>query len=358
MKVAIACGGTGGHIFPGVAVAEALQGRGHEVVLWLSGREVEGVSLETWKGKVVSVKAAGFPAGVSLRSLVSGARLGLAFLQCVARMRRNPPDVLLAMGSYASVAPALAARMLDVPVVLHEANAIPGRAVTFLARLAAAVAVTFENTRIPLRKGKPVLTGFPVRKDIRGGARLEGLQSGLFTVLVTGGSQGARRLNEVAWQALCRLHSEGVPVQVVHLSGSREEAEVRRVYAQAGVPGVVFGFLKEMGRAYSSADLIIARSGAATCTEIRARAVPALLVPLATSMRGHQEANARAMEKTGGVGVMLESELTKERLADFIRECQRNPARLAGMKKALQAVPVADAAERIADMLEREAGIG
>ena len=138
----MACGGTGGHVFPGLATARELLSRGHEVTLWLTGRDTEQSARKDWDGPVVEVPARGFPSGLSFRSLQTAWKLAQAVGQCRAQMRRSRPDVLLAMGSYASVGPCGAARLLGVPIVLHEANVIPGRAVRLFSRSAAAVAAS------------------------------------------------------------------------------------------------------------------------------------------------------------------------------------------------------------------------
>ena len=147
MKIGIACGGTGGHIFPGLAVAEALRRRGHTVVLWLAGKPGEDLALVGWDGPIVTVYARGVSSHAPRAMIATCFRLVRAVLQCRQSMRRFSPDVLLAMGSYASIGPVLAARWLNIPVVLHEANVIPGRAIRFLSRWAEAVAVGFEETR-------------------------------------------------------------------------------------------------------------------------------------------------------------------------------------------------------------------
>lgn len=358
MNIGIACGGTGGHIFPGLVIAEVLKKRGHNMVLWLAGGDVENTSIKNWDGAVVSVRARGFPAGFSFRSVAVVARLFAVFLQCRKRMKENPPDVLLAMGSYASVGPVLAARNLGVPVVLHEANAIPGRAISLLSRFAAAVALAFEAARQHLRHPKIVFTGFPVRQDLSKGsygqARFEEgvLQPGIFTVLVMGGSQGAHRLNEIASSALSRLYERGIPVQIVHLTGRKDEPVIRQIYEKAGIHHLVFDFLKDMGKAYNCADLAVARSGAATCAEISACTVPALFVPLPSAPRDHQMANARTLGKSGGVDVVAEKNLTVEWLAAYIEECYRNPEKLDRMRDALKTVAVPDAAEKLAELVE------
>jgi len=153
-RIAVSCGGTGGHVFPGLATAQALAERGRQVALWLSGKKVEAPSLAGWSGPVVSVPSEGFPSGFSLRSVrVTGSLLRAVWL-CYRRMRRDPPDALLGMGSYSSVGPVLAARALRVPVVLHEANAVPGRAVLFLSRFADAVAIAFPEPRASSGTGR------------------------------------------------------------------------------------------------------------------------------------------------------------------------------------------------------------
>jgi UDP-N-acetylglucosamine--N-acetylmuramyl-(pentapeptide) pyrophosphoryl-undecaprenol N-acetylglucosamine transferase len=356
MNIAVACGGTGGHVFPGIAAARALTKRGHVVTLWLAGAEAEADSVHGWDGAVEGVRAAGFRTGVSPASVAAAWRLLAAVFICRRRMRRNRPDAVLGMGSYACFGPVLAARSLGVPVVLHEANAIPGRAVRLLAPLARAVAVAFAAAAEHLPRAKTVVTGFPLRPDL-GGRFEDGLLApGLFTVLVMGGSQGAQRLNEIATAAIIGLHQQGGRIQVVHLSGRRDDERVRTAYATAGVPHLVFSFLGEMGQAYSAADLAISRAGAASCTELAACGVPSLLVPFPWARGDHQAANAREMARAGGADVMLQQDLTVERLTEHLRRCLAEPERLARMRSALKTAAVADGAERLADLVERAAG--
>jgi UDP-N-acetylglucosamine--N-acetylmuramyl-(pentapeptide) pyrophosphoryl-undecaprenol N-acetylglucosamine transferase len=356
INVAVACGGTGGHIFPGLATAQELTRRGHRVTLWLSGRDVESSSVSGWGGLVEHIRAAGFPSGVSIQSAFSAFRLCGAVVSATVRMARRRPDVLLAMGSYASVGPALAARILGVPVVLHEANAIPGRAIALLARFAKAVGITFAEAEKLLRCRRIVCTGLPVRSDFDRGCVSGERLPDLFTVLVMGGSQGAHRLNEVAAEAMRLLAQSGDPVQVIHLSGAADEGWLREGYERAGVPHRVHAFLKEMGMAYHACQLAVCRSGAASCMELALCGVPSLLVPLPSSMRGHQIANARAMERAGGADVILQEDLTAAGLADYIRNVRRSPAALESKRKTLRSVAVPDAAERLADVVVQAAG--
>ena len=339
-------------MFPGLAVAEALRDRGHDVVLWLAGREVENVSVGDWDGATVRIRARGFQAGAILGAVGVAWQLVRAVACSYREMRKSRPDVILAMGSYASVGPVMAAALLHVPVVLHEANVVPGRAISFLSRFARTVAVAFQEASVHISNENVVVTGFPLRQRLAGCFDSGLLKEDLFTVLVMGGSQGARRLNEIATEAVCSLHARGVPVQVVHLSGRNDAATVTRQYEDAGVPSLVFGFLDEMEKAYAAASIAISRSGAASCTELAACGVPSLLVPLPSARRDHQRLNAEVLQRAGGADVVAQSELTPEWLADYIEKCMQNPGRLSGMKEALSQVAIPDATMLLANLVE------
>ncbi|MEI6809971.1 MAG: UDP-N-acetylglucosamine--N-acetylmuramyl-(pentapeptide) pyrophosphoryl-undecaprenol N-acetylglucosamine transferase [bacterium] len=350
MKIAVCCGGTGGHIFPGLAVAEELKSRGHVVVLWLAGRNVEGAAVTGWTGAVVTVQAHGF-AGIGLRSVVAAYSLIRSFFFCRKRMKEMRPSVLLAMGSYASVGPVLAARSLGVRVVLHEANAVPGRAISMLARWADIVAVSDEGTRRFLKGRRCVYTGFPVRKEIACVVR-KGNGSGLFTILVLGGSQGAHAVNEVVATAVCTAHKTGLKLKVIHLSGLRDETAMRARYEQAGVAHEVHGFLRQMEQAYSVADFAICRAGAATCSELAAVGLPSLLVPLPGAPRDHQTANARAMLARGAADMIEQGKLTVEWLVAYLQSTALDCKKLEKMKSAASAAHAGDATATLAGLVE------
>lgn len=355
MKIAVACGGTGGHVLPGLCMAQTLRGRGHEVTLWMSGRDVEVVSARNWDGPIETVPAEGFASGLTVRHLAVALCLLEAVVECRRRMRSRRPDVLLAMGSYASVGPVVAARLLGVPIVLHEANAVPGRAVQALACLASSVGVAFRNMDGELPRDRTQWTGLPLRADVLDGGATPLLEPDGFTVLAMGGSQGSERLNAVVSEAVCRLHAEGRSIQVVHLTGKRDAEAMRKRYREAGVRHAVYDFLEDMSRAYAGADLAIARSGAATCAELAARRVPSLLVPLPSATRDHQRANAAVLEEQGGAEWVEESELSVEWLCVFLGKCMQYPGILERMRAALEPLAVTDGADRLADLLERSA---
>lgn len=351
MKIAVACGGTGGHIFPGLAVADVLCQKGHDVTIWLGGRGVESVSVAGWYGSVERVNASGFSSGLSVRTIVSGFRLISACWSCWRRMRRQRPDVLLAMGSYASVGPAMACHFLGIPIVLHEANAVPGKAVSFLARFASVMAFGFPEAVEEIGFVQAVVTGFPVRTDLESHFEDGLLDPDIFTILVMGGSQGSEKLDDMVSRSICKLRERGMALQVVHLARPENESKLKDCYRKAGVRSLVFGFLKEMGKAYCAADFVIARAGAATCAELSACGLPALLIPLPSARRDHQTVNARSLEKRGGVDVIVEKDLSEEWFVDYVEKCASNPEKLSRMAQAQKECAVPDSAEKIAELV-------
>jgi UDP-N-acetylglucosamine--N-acetylmuramyl-(pentapeptide) pyrophosphoryl-undecaprenol N-acetylglucosamine transferase len=350
MKIAVACGGTGGHAIPGAVAAHALRARGHAVTVWLAGRGAESSIAELWDGPVVRVSVRSIGSLRSPAALLGVCSQFSAVVRAIRKLRADRPAVLLAMGSYTSVPPVIAARLLRIPVVLHEANAIPGLAIACLARLASRVAMTFASAAKHLPAGRVVVTGLPLRRLATVPLQHEHLSKDRFTVMVMGGSQGAHALNETVTGALCRLHASCRAIQVVHLSGSADMAAVRASYAQAGVPAVVFDFFVDIGRAYRAADVVVARAGAATCMELAAVAVPAVLVPLPTAARNHQVLNARYLERAGGAVVIEQAELTVAGLATRLAGLMDAPDTLRGMRAAMRDLQATDGAERLADV--------
>ena len=353
LKIAVACGGTGGHTFPGLATARVLRARGHTVTLWIAGRDIEDQTVKGWDGPVFRTGARPLqrnPAALAalFRSLVR-ARRGLGEQSC---------DVLLAMGSYASLPPVLAARLARVPVVLHEANTIPGKAVAFLSRFATATAISFSESARWLPRARVVQTGLPVRTELRGQPPLDGFrQPRGFTVFVTGGSQGAHVLNQVCSTTLAawgRAHPASA-LRVIHQTGAADEASVRAAYAEAGTDAQVFAFLGEMGRAFRAADLVIGRAGAATCAELCLCGVPALLVPLPTAVRDHQRANAAHLAGAGSAECCPQVDFTPAWLTGFLDRFATDAPRQQAMRARALALAVPDAAERLADCVETAA---
>ncbi|MBP5790668.1 MAG: UDP-N-acetylglucosamine--N-acetylmuramyl-(pentapeptide) pyrophosphoryl-undecaprenol N-acetylglucosamine transferase [Kiritimatiellae bacterium] len=354
MKIIVACGGTGGHAFPGIAVAEELAKRGHDVTIWDSGRDVESSVMRSWQGKIFSTGA---------KQLAAKNAFGIlrSIFKCRRAMKKAKPDVLLAMGSYSSLPPVLAAKAYGVPVVLHEANTVPGKAVEFLSRYAKVVATSFEMTSKYL-KAKTVRTGLPVREGISGGKRFGFIPANSFVVFVTGGSQGAHAVNLLMSEAIVTAKVElekrepvSRPLYVIHQTGVKDEGFVMAAYARAGIAARVHAFEREMADAFASADLVVARAGASTCFELAACGKPSLLIPLPSAMRNHQHFNAEAFARAGAADEGIQANLSAAGLGRYILAKYDHPEQLErmGAKMKLQATP--DAAVRVADLVESSA---
>ena len=250
----------------------------------------------------------------------------------------------------------------DVPVVLHEANTVPGRAIDFLSHFAKAIAISFDKTAEHFAGKRTVLTGLPVRTDIAGQEPFDDAPKGAFRVFVTGGSQGAHRVNEIASKALVMLNRELAPrgrkLYVIHQTGINDEAEVARAYAAAGMLARVNAFEHEMGRALATADVVIARAGASTCFELALTGKPAFFIPLPSAMRNHQHYNAAAFAVNGAAAEGIQADLVPRALTNWLRNKSEHPESLAKMAERMRSLARPDAAARLADLVESVAKEG
>jgi UDP-N-acetylglucosamine--N-acetylmuramyl-(pentapeptide) pyrophosphoryl-undecaprenol N-acetylglucosamine transferase len=325
--------------------------------LWLSGKSIEKKTIQDWAGPVSVIPTDWENTSSPLAFIRSCFSLTRSWFHCLRLLREAKPDALLAMGSRASIIPVAATRTLRIPVVLHESNVMPGKAVQFLAKhFTCTVAVGFAESIARLPGQQPVLTGFPLR-DMTPRGPLPGLPPGPApAVLVMGGSQGATRVNDFACDTLIRLHREGVPLRVIHLAGTKQEEAIRKAYSDAGVPNVVFGFLQDMGAAYSNAAVAVSRAGAASCAELAAFGVPAFYIPYPFA-GNHQRLNALAMEKAGAAITRSQDSLTVEGMAERLGQLLKNPVELAAMRLAALKAATPDAGKKLAALLV-ESGSG
>jgi UDP-N-acetylglucosamine--N-acetylmuramyl-(pentapeptide) pyrophosphoryl-undecaprenol N-acetylglucosamine transferase len=348
--VLIMAGGTGGHVFPALAVAHVLRERGVEVV-WLG---VPG-SMESRL-----VPANGFPiewvrvAGIRGKGLKTWLLAPLRILKAVAEavgvLRRIRPRSVLGLGGYVSGPGGIAARLLRIPLLIHEQNAIAGLTNRWLARLATQVLEAFPGSFEPGVRALAI--GNPVRADIAAlpapEARFAG-RNGRSRLLVFGGSQGAQRLNSVVPQALA-LVSGDVRPEIRHQTGARGLEAARAAYAEARVEAEILPFIDDMAAAYAWADLAVCRAGAMTIAELQAAGVGAIFVPLPVATDDHQTKNAEVMVKSGAARLIQERDLTPASLSQEIGELLGDRTQLLKMAEAARGSRITDAAAQLADL--------
>lgn len=295
---------------------------------------------------------------MSLRTVKSVGKLGIGMMKAYSILRDFRPDVLVGTGGYTSAGVAFAEWMRRGRVVIHEQNSIPGRTNRFLARLAKKVCVTFEESVGYFPAGKTVVTGLPVRPEIAAGmdkkaARKSlGLATDKFTVLIFGGSQGAKRLNEMVLDAIPTLLSKDL--QVFHQSGKKNYDEMVSTRPE-GQGYIVRPYIDDMAAAYSAADLVVSRSGASSIAEITVCGLPAILVPYPYAQADHQTKNAESMSRAGAALMLEERGATGSTLAGMILDLTADPARLDGMSQASKSLGKPDAADEIAKIIEEVA---
>jgi UDP-N-acetylglucosamine--N-acetylmuramyl-(pentapeptide) pyrophosphoryl-undecaprenol N-acetylglucosamine transferase len=352
-RVVIAGGGTGGHLFPGIAVAREL----------LARVPLAAVSFAGTAGGIESrvVPREGFPLdlirsgglkGKSIAARLRGAALlpaGLAGAWQIVSARR--PDLVVGVGGYSSGPVVLVAALRGVPTMLLEQNAVPGLTNRLLARVVRAAAVTFESTRT-FFGAKAFVSGNPVRPEFLGGAdagREANRDAAITRVLVFGGSQGAHAINVAMVEAAARLAAEGPRLRLTHQTGERDVVLVRDAYGQAGLAADVEPFLDDMGRRLGEADVVVCRAGATTLAEITAAGKAAILIPLPTATDDHQRRNAEALVSGGAADLLLQRDLTGSVLAGRILELAGDLARRRRMAAAARALAKPDAARVIVD---------
>lgn len=339
----VMAGGTGGHIFPGIAVAEALRERGWRIV-WMGNAEgMEGRLVPERGYETAWIRFGALRGKGLLRKLMLPLNLLRGFWQALGQLRRFRPDVVLGMGGYVTFPGGMMAALLGRPLVLHEQNAIAGLANKVLAGVADRVLTGFPDA---LPKSRWV--GNPVRAEIASLAPPElryAERSGPLRVLVVGGSLGAAALNEAVPAALARM-PEALRPLVTHQAGAKQIDALRAAYANAGVEGELLPFIENMAERYAEADLVICRSGALTVAELAAVGVASVLVPFPHAVDDHQTKNARFLSEQGAALLIPQTELDPDRLADLLVSLDRTA--LAAMARRARELARAEAAETVA----------
>ncbi len=356
LRVMIAGGGTGGHLFPGIALAEEIRSRGGEVRFVGTKRGIEARVLPEEGWDLDCIEAAGIKGRGALGLLRGLLKLPGAWWQSIGIIRKFRPDLVLGVGGYASGPLVATAAMMRIPTAIMEQNSVPGITNRILGRVVSRVFCSFDDPGYFPRR-RVVLTGNPIRKQLL--AALTSDASSTSTahpprLFVFGGSQGARTLNRTFLAAIPMLLQQLPTLEIWHQTGKADFDEVQAAYAEHGLaqPRVrVAAFIREMAEPYRWADLVLCRAGATTVAELSAVGKPAVLVPFPHATDNHQELNAKALCDAGAAVMQRESEWTVDGLSGLLASLLSSPPRLEKMRKAMRSAARPEAATAIYDEL-------
>ena len=361
LRVVIAGGGTGGHLYPGIAVARELLARRPDAVVTFAGtaRGLESRVVPREGFALDVIRSAGLK-GKSIADRARGA--ALLFVSAIDAWRvlsRRAPDVVMGVGGYSSGPVVLLAALRRIPTLVLEPNATPGLTNRLLAPFVGAAAVAYDSA-LPLFRGKGFVSGTPLRGEFLANHRVDDDRAGHAPVriLIVGGSQGAHAINVAAVEAAPELARAAVPLAVTHQTGDRDLDMVRAGYRQAGMGARVEPFLFEMAAEMRSADLIVCRAGAMTLAEIAAIGRPAVLIPLPTAADDHQRRNAEVLQAAGAAVVLDQRTLTGTALAAQVTSLAQDPERRRAMASASRAFARPDAARVVVARMMALAGRG
>jgi UDP-N-acetylglucosamine--N-acetylmuramyl-(pentapeptide) pyrophosphoryl-undecaprenol N-acetylglucosamine transferase len=350
-RLVFAGGGTGGHIYPAVAVAQELARRrkGLEVIFLGTGSAFERRVVEGHGFRLLAIPARGM-VGKSLPARIAALFTAAAGLFRSARILWSlKPRAVIGVGGYASGPVVAAAIPLRIPTMIQEQNYAPGLVNRILARWVDRIAVSFEETREQLG-GRGEVTGNPVRMEFAG--IKPKMRGETFSILIFGGSQGARVLNDRMIEAAPLLAPLRLALRIAHMTGEADRYRVEEAYRTHRLEARVLAYIDAIAEEYARADLVICRAGATTVAELTACQKAALLIPFAKAAGDHQRSNARKLEQAGAARVIPEADLTGERLAGEIESLVRDPSKITAMERAAAPLAHPDAAARVADLVE------
>ena len=353
MKVLIAGGGTGGHLFPGIALAEEVmtRRRGNEVVFVGTERGLEAKVVPQSGYPLETIRAQGLK-GKGLVGLLKGLlALPVALIESFRILQRHKPDVVVGVGGYASGPAVLAACILGIPTAVQEQNALPGLTNKVLGRFVRVVFTAFEEAGRFFPARKVQLIGNPIRRKLMDNYLRSHVAQERFGILIFGGSLGARGINERMLEALDHLADLKGQIHVVHQTGKNDLETVRKGYADKGFQAEVVEFIDDMSSAYAKAELVICRAGATTLAELMVAKKASILIPFPHATDNHQEVNAQALVNAGAALMFRQSELTGQQLAEQIRLLKDSPDKRRQMEKKAALFGRPEAAKELADVL-------
>ncbi|TAE90626.1 MAG: undecaprenyldiphospho-muramoylpentapeptide beta-N-acetylglucosaminyltransferase [Verrucomicrobia bacterium] len=356
LRIVIACGGTGGHLFPGIAVAEELRLRGHQPLLLISQKNVDREAAQKYGDlEFLTIPAIAKPSTRSWKMLPFLWKMLGSIRRCRAILRERRADAVLGMGGFTSLAPVYAAKKLGLRTFVHDSNALPGKANRLTARWCDEVLLGLKEAAAYFPQSQVEITGTPVRKEMsalpprEAAAQKFGLDPHRPVLAVMGGSQGAKKLNDLTVQAHAQFP---LGTQVLHVAGTIDEARVRAAVG-ARADYQIIGFCDDMPSVYAVADAMLCRSGASSLTEIAHAGLASILVPYPYAADDHQTKNADVFAKAGAAILVQEADLDAAELARLVGDVLGNEETLRGMRQAARALDVADAAQRICERIEK-----
>jgi len=357
-KAVIAGGGTGGHLFPGIAVARELEKRFEKPeILFVVGRErMESEILSRYGYQVGSISVEGMKGRGWKKGLAVLFKLPKSFFQSLSVIRKFSPAFVLGVGGYSSGPFCLAARYKGIPTAIHEQNSYPGLTNRLLSGFVDRVFISFEESRTYLKGCTQILTGNPVREELFSYCSIEPADRERFTVLVIGGSQGATAINKAFAEALEYLKQQDRHLDVIHQTGKADYARSVEDYRKRNVQGELNPFIQDMATAYNRADLVVSRAGASTIFELAALGKPSVLIPYPFATNRHQEINARSLVQVGGAEMILQNDLTGKTMANVLMKYMDDRTTLKKMGIQAGKIGQKDAAKIIVDHLVEMTG--
>lgn len=345
-------GGTGGHVFPALAVANVLREHGHNL-LFIGTREgMESRIVPEANYEMEFIRSGGMNRVGFWKALRSAVQLPASVAAAIQILKIFRPGAVFSMGGYVAGPVMIAAVLAGIPLVIMEPNAIPGFANRKIAGRVERALLGFESSRAWFPPAKSEVTGLPVRAEF---FAVPPKQGGEFAILVTGGSRGARSLNRASRESWPLFRESGVPLRIVHQTGLAEHESLVAEFQAAGLDGEVVPFIKDMPSAFACADLVIGRAGAGGVNEIAAAGMPSILVPFPFAADDHQKRNAEAFAGVGAARIVLDAELTGARLFREVDNLRRDPGELVRMRENVRSFGHPGAAERAAQVLEEAA---
>lgn len=356
MKILIAAGGTGGHLYPGIVLAQELKKTNQEVFFVIRKNERGKNTLENKGIPFFELNFQGLPRKISSSLLFFFPKLFWSIISSLKIIKDLKPDLVLGMGGYLSFPIILAARICALPTLIHEQNLHPGLANRLLASWVNKIAISFPETAKFFPPEKTVYTGSPIREELRDISKEEarkklGFSIDKFTVLIFGGSAGARKINEVVINSLSLLLSLKEKIQFLHLTGEKDFPWVEEKYRQANFPAKVLPYLEEIGFAYASADLVISRAGASTIAEILALKKPAILIPYPYATGRHQELQAHYLAEKGYAYFVLNDNFSPAVFTQYIKDFLTYPEKLKEVSTALENLTLPQATKELVNLI-------